>query len=213
MANEPVKTPVFSLLTLRDTRSCLARAALVRGDLVAVFVGREGVDERVLGREHEVGRAKNRVRTRGEDAHVGRLHGELPRQPAGDGRRPGQLFEILNTEADLGAVGPPDPVALGLFGGFGPVETVEVVQQPARVVGDAEEPLLERPLLHFGAAPLALAVDDLLIGEDGLVVRAPIDGRALLIGQSALKQLQEKPLCPLVIVRIGCRQLVPPVNH
>ena len=66
---------------------------------------------------------------------------------------------------------------------------VQVGEQPPGVVGDPEEPLLQEPLLHPRPAPLALAGDDLLVGEDGLVVGAPVDGRALLVRQAALIEL------------------------
>ena len=50
-----------------------------------------------------------------------------------------------------------------------------VVQQPVGVLSDLEVPLGQRPPDDLGAAALAVAVDDLLVGQHGLVVRAPVD--------------------------------------
>ena len=97
------------------------------------------------------------------------------------------------------------PVHLGLV--------VEIGQQPVGVLGDPEEPLLQRPLLHHRAAPLAAAVDDLLVGEHGLVLGAPVDRGRLLVGLPRLQELEEDPLGPLVVARVGGRELVPPVEH
>ena len=148
----------------------------------------------MLGGEHEIRRAEDRVRTRRED----------------DDRR---RIALGDRERDLRALGAADPVALGALGGLGPVDPLEVVQQPLGVVGDAEEPLLEQPLLDTRAAALTQPVLHLLVGEHRLVVRAPVDRRLLLVGEPLLEQLQEDPLRPLVVARIGRRQLVLPVDH
>ena len=111
---------------------------------------------------------------------------------------------------------PPQPVPLRRRGAVRPVHlrlVVQVGQQPVGVLGDPEEPLLQRPLLHHRAAALAAAVDDLLVGEHGLVVGAPVDRRRLLVGLPRLEELEEDPLGPLVVARIGGRELVPPVEH
>src|SRR5258708_21901007 len=53
----------------------------------------------------------------------------------------------------------------------GPVEPVEVVEQPLRVAGDCEEPLLEEPLLDLGVGmALAVTVDHLLVRHDAHVL-------------------------------------------
>ena len=85
---------------------------------------------------------------------------------------------------------------------LGPVDLVEVVEQPVGVVGDPEEPLLELAHLDLVPAALAAAVDHLLVGEHGLVVRAPLDRRLLAVREAALEQLQEDPLRPAVVARL-----------
>ena len=97
-------------------------------DVVAdrrLVLGAGGEREHVgmLGRHHEEGRAEERVGPRREDGVV---------DP-----------ELLAAEDHLGALGAPDPVALHRLDVLGPVDRVEVVEQPLGVVGDAEEPLLE----------------------------------------------------------------------
>ena len=53
--------------------------------------------------------------------------------------------------------------------------------------------------------PQALAdtVDDLFIRQHALAARAPVDGHGGLIGQTVLIHLQEDPLRPLIVARIG----------
>ena len=113
------------------------------------------------------------------------------------------------------ALGPADPVALR---GDHPVrpggrQVVQVVQQLLRVVGDLEVPLGQLALGHLGAAALAAAVDDLLVGQDGLVVRAPVDRAVLAVGQAALAEPQEQPLGPAVVLRVGGVEPPRPVDR
>ena len=59
-------------------------------------------------------------------------------------------------------------------------------------------------------AALAQAGDHLLVGEHGLVVRAPVDRAVLAVGQPALEHLQEEPLVPAVVLRVaGVEHAVP----
>ena len=107
-----------------------------------------------------------------------------------------------------------DPVALHREDALGPLlELLHVVEQTVGVVGDAEEPLLEITRLNLGSAPLAVAVDDLLVGEHGLVLWAPLDGGAALVGETALEHAQEDPLRPLVVLGVRRRELSAPVDR
>ena len=123
---------------------------------------------RVLGRHHEERRAEERVGAGGEDWVV--------------------RSQRLTSEHHLGALGPPDPVALHRDHVLGPVHGLEVVQQAVRVVGDPEEPLLEHACLDGSPAALAAPVDHLLVGEHGGVLRAPVDGRLAAVGEAALQE-------------------------
>src|SRR5215211_5404145 len=52
-----------------------------------------------------------------------------------------------------------NPVPLRRLRRLRPIDALQGVQQPLRVLADAEEPLLQEALLHRRAAPLARAVD------------------------------------------------------
>ena len=147
----------------------------------------------MLRRQHHVRGAENRVGTRREDAndHIGARH----------------------RKRDFRPLGLPDPVPLGGLRRIRPIDPVEIGQQSRRVFGDAEEPLLQKPLLHRRAAPLARPVHHLFVGQHGLARRTPIHRRLAAIRQPALQQLQENPLRPLVVGRVGGGQLVLPVDH
>ena len=88
-----------------------------------------------------------------------------------------------------------------------------VVEQRVGVGGDAEEPLVEAPRLDGGSAALAAAVDDLLVGQHGLVVRAPVHRCFLAVGEAGLEELQEEPLRPAVVLRLVRRDLAIPVDR
>src|SRR3989344_8393416 len=101
------------------------------------------------------------------------------------------LFIIIKNERKiyLCTLGAADPVALRLFYLFGPVESCEVVDKSVSVVGDLEIPLQHLPLLHHRVAPLALPFHHLLVGEYGLILRAPIDRRLLAVCEPGFEQL------------------------
>ena len=112
-----------------------------------------------------------------------------PKSVSGRVVKTGISSSVLEREDDARAVGAADPVALHRQHALGPVDQlVHVVEQPLGVVGDAQEPLRELAQLHLGAAPLAAAVDDLLVGEHRLVLRAPVDRGLAPLGQAALEE-------------------------
>ena len=116
-----------------------------------------------------------------------------------------RLVAALDLEVDVGADRAADPVALHPDDLLRPeaLELVQVVEQAVGVVGDLEVPLRELLLHDLGAAALAVAVDDLLVREHGLVVRAPVDRALLAVGQAALVQALEQPLVPAVVLRVA----------
>ncbi len=148
----------------------------------------QSLDERMLGGEDHERRPEERVRAGRE--HPKRVAARL----VGVGRDP---------ERELGALGPADPVRLLDADRFGPVESVEV-QQLVRVGGRLEVPLVQVALLDEGAAAPAMPVRPLdLLASERPVVRAPVDRRLLPIGQARLQELQEEPLVPAVVGRVG----------
>ena len=145
---------------------------------------RQGRHQRVLGREHEERDSPQRVGPRRED-------GDL-------------VAGLVDAERDLGTLGPADPVPLLCQHPVGPVplQLSHVVQQAVGVVGDLEEPLDQVAADDQRVAALAAAADDLLVGQDGLVHRAPVRRRKPPVGQPAVEQLQEEPLRPVVVVGV-----------
>ena len=112
---------------------------------------------------------------------------------------------------DARAFGAPDPVALHHDDLLGPLgQRVEPLEQLVGVGGDAEEPLLEIARHHHRAAAPAGAVDHLLVGQHGVVLRTPVDRRAPAVGQAALEHLQEDPLVELVVLGQTGRDLALP---
>jgi len=144
------------------------------------------LDQRMLRRHDHVGRAEQRVRPGCEHAQ----------------RVPGRERKV-----DLRALGAADPVALLHLDLLDEVELVEAVEQFLRVVGDAQHPLALDLAHDLAAATLADAADDLLVRKAHLAARAPVDRHLHLVGEAGLVELQEDPLRPLVVLRVGRRDL------
>ena len=169
-------------------------AHIVRHLGLSLGTAHEIVDHRMLGRQHE---------ERGPEQRVGPCREDRDRLVAADDR-----------ELDLGTMRATDPVALHREDALGPLlELLHIVEQAIGVIRDAEEPLLEVTRLDLGTATLAMTIDDLLVGEHGLILRAPLDGGTPLVGKAALEHAQEDPLRPLVVLRIGRRELAAPVDR
>ena len=184
--------------------------AILRDDAL-LLRRRDRVDQRMLGREDQVGRPEDGVGARREDLDHGLVDARL--RCDRDGRAPGVGEGVEHAEAEPCAIGTPDPVPLRLLRRLRPVEPLEVAEEPCRVVGDLEEPLLEEALLDHGAATVAGAALDLLVGEHGLARRAPVDRGGLLVREPLLVELQEDPLRPLVVGRVGRVDRLRPVHH
>ena len=162
----------------------LAHLLQVRVVRRSLLVGDQVGGQRRVGRHHHERRAEQRVGPRGVDR---------------------DRLVPFDREGDVGALGPADPVPLGVDHALGPGrrQVVQVVQQLLGVVGDLEVPLGQLALGDLVAAALAAAVDDLLVGQHGLVEGAPVDRAVLAVGQATLTQLQEQPLGPAVVLGVG----------
>ena len=156
------------------------------------LAGDELFHEGMLRREHHVGDAVEGIWSGGEDL---------------------EFVALLGGEGDHRAFGAADPVFLHDLDLVWPAfELVEIVQQTLGVVGDLEEPLIEGFLFHNAVAALALAVDNLLVGEHCGAAWAPVDGGVFLVGEAVFIKLQEDPLRPFVIIRQTGRDLAVPVK-
>ena len=148
--------------------------ALARGFLAVfldggrLFLGDEFLDEHVLGREHHVGRAVERVGARGEDGDS-LIHA---RRAVGD-------FEFY-----LRAFAAADPVSLVNLDALWPVEAVEFVNEPLRVGRDAQHPLAHRAALDGVAADFALSINDLLIREHRAEFGTPVHRCIAHVGEA-----------------------------
>ena len=183
-------------LLLREVRSL---QVALGGGLPAVVVDLrpqpgigQRVDERVFRRKDHVGAAEQRVRPGGENLEA-----------ADSG--------FLQSEGDFSALAPADPGRLHPLRRVGPVESFQPRQEPVRIGGYPEHPLPEVAPLDGKAADLALAVDDLLVREDGPQLRAPPDRPFVDKGEPPLEQLQEDPLGPPEVPRVGRVDLALPV--
>ncbi len=176
-------------------RAVLAAAGRGALHVLAHFIGRDPLDQRVLRCEHEERGAEERVGSGCEDGDVD--------------------VELLDPEHDLGTLRTADPVALDRLRPLWPVAPLGqvIAEQLVGVRGDLEEPLLHHSRLDQRAAAVAAPVDDVLVGDHGLVVRAPVDRRSRPVGEAALEELQEQPLRPAVVLDLVRGDLALPVDR
>src|SRR5262249_24139038 len=153
---------------------------------------RQRARELVLGREHDIGRAHESIGPRREDSDA-------------------RVGVTVDAKDDLGALRTADPSALRRERPLGPVDERQVLGEPIGVGGNLQHPLSERRAINGMAAALALAVDDFLVGEHGAERGAPVDRHRRLVREPAPEQLQEDPLRPPYIARIGGVDLPRPV--
>ena len=120
----------------------------------------------------------------------------------------------IEREADQEPFRAADPVLLHQPDLLGPaLEPVERVEEVLRVIGDLQEPLGQLALLDGRAGAPAAAVDDLLVGEDGLVDRIPVHARRAAVDEAGFEEIQEQTLLVLVIGRIASGDLAAPVER
>lgn len=114
---------------------------------------------------------------------VGRAH-EGVRTGGVDGQR---LVVVFYVKGNFHTFGTADPVALHGLNGVRPViQIIQIVQQLVSVGGDFDKPLRDLFTLYFGVTAPAAAIDNLLVRENGLVVRAPVNGGRFLVDQAFL---------------------------
>ena len=107
----------------------------------------------------------------------------------------------LGYEAYLGSFATSYPIALHSHGLFGPLHNGKV-QQALRVIGDFQQPLVDLFANNGATTAFTGAIgQNLLVRQNGIATWTPVGWRLGAIGQAVLVELQEQPLCPLVIVR------------
>lgn len=138
-------------------------------DLGGMFGRGELRDERMLGREYDIGDPEEGIGAGGEHA---------------------EGLSVLELKLDLAAHGLTDPILLHELGLFRPIQLVEPGEKFLGVLGDAEEPLRQILADDGRAAPLAGSVPEhLLVGEHGVAGGAPVDGRLLAVGEPVFIEL------------------------
>ena len=116
--------------------------------------------------------------------------------------------------ADEQALGAADPVRLHQAHLLRPlVERAERGEQLLGVGGDAEAPLHALALFDERARAPAAAVDDLLVGEHGLVDRVPVHLAEAAVGEALVEEVEEEALLVRVVVRLAGGELARPVER
>ena len=125
---------------------------------------------------------------------------------------PQGIASCCQSKIDFDAVGTADPVALHRLHRIWPARhAVQLLKQLVGVSGDSNEPLWNFSLFHYGAGAPSLAIDDLLVGQHGLINRIPIDDSILAVSESLFHQPGKEPLLPTVVLRLAGRYLSRPV--
>ena len=172
-----------------DSRDMLGVLDDLSDGLLVLRALDELVKTGVLRSQDKEGHTKERIGTRGEDGDLALVALD------------GLAILVAKGKVNLGALGATDPVGLHLLDALGPAgELLQIVEQLLGVLGDLEVPLLKVALLRLGAAAPAFALSDLLVGQNGLAGRTPVDRVLLAVDQALFPQLLKDPLTPAVVV-------------
>ena len=188
MAYEPVNTPVLSLTSSVRSRSLLA-AARVQYAVTALLLRRQSS---VARRTDAPARSPCRWRRRACRGAWCRCAAH-PRRPCAGTRsaaapratRHSPPARPMKKSTSAPVLRPIQSLCSFLMLS-GQLSRCQIVFQSIRVGRDAQHPLAQRPPLDRVTAPLALAVDHLLVGQHRAQGRAPVDQRFGLIGQTML---------------------------
>ncbi len=158
--------------------------------------------QRMLGRDGAERHAHDRVGARGEDEQLAVL--DRPSVGAAD----------VVQEGEAHAVALADPVLLHRLDALGPAGQAGAHgrQQLVGVLRDLQVVAGDLALLDRRARAPAAAVDDLLVGEHGLVDRVPVDDLRAPLGDAGFEHLQEQPLVPAVVLGPAGGDLAAPVD-
>src|SRR6266853_1885468 len=108
-----------------------------------------------------------------------------------------------------------DPIALHGDDAIGPgaFEFFQIFKELIGVVSGLQKPLLDFTGLDEGVlvAPAVAAVDDLLVGQHGAALGAPVDATLFAIGEGTLEHAQKKPLIPTIVLGIAGGDFAPPI--
>ena len=137
-------------------------------------------------------------RVLGRDDHIGRTE-----QGVGTGGVNGDFVADVGLEGYLRTGRTADPVALLDLDALNVIDIVQIVEQALGVGGYLQHPLALLLADDRSTAALAHAVNDLFVCKHALAAGAPVDGHGGLVGKAILEHLEEYPLRPLIILRVG----------
>ena len=87
------------------------------------------------------------------------------------------------------------------------------IQQVLAEIGDLEEPLGQFPLFDQRAGTPAAAIDDLLVGQHGHVLRIPVDLGILAVDQTLFQEIEKEILLALVVFDVAGGKFARPVER
>ncbi len=187
---------LFRAFEGRD-RSAHAPAFLAEGRDGRVRCGR-GERQRMVRRDRQERGAVERVRSGREDFEFRRIF------------RRGRSVQRPPHHQPFRAA---DPVRLHEADFFRPfVERVECFEQIVGEGGDFERPLHPLALFDQRARSPAAAIDDLFVGQHGVVDGIPVDLARPAVREVLRVHIQEQPLLMTVVARIAGRELAAPID-
>ena len=117
-----------------------------------------------------------------------------------------------NRPIDPGPFRAADPVLLHQPDALGPaVQRLYRVEQFLAEFGDAQKPLRQEALFDERPGAPSAPVDDLLVGQHGMIDRVPVDPAFTTIGEPRRKKIKEHLLFVAVVFGVAGRDLARPV--
>ena len=117
-----------------------------------MLFGHDQIDQRMFRREHHVGGAVKRVRSRGEYPD----------------------FFVVDLKIDFRAFASADPISLEQLDSLRPIEAFKFINQSLRVSGNAQHPLPHRPPDDWKSADFAFAINHFFVRQNGAKLRTPV---------------------------------------
>ena len=93
------------------------------------------------------------------------------------------------------------------------IQPVQSVDQTVCIGGDLQHPLALFTMDNRRATAFTDAIDDLFVGKDDLTAGTPVNVHFLFVSKTMLVQLEEDPLSPFIIIRVGGIDLTVPVKR
>ena len=122
------------------------------------------------------------------------------------------IIVAVNFEINFRTFGSADPVFLLCFNFINIICLVKVINKLLSIFSYFKHPLALIFLNNFSAATFTNAANNLFVCKTNFTACAPVDRHFLFICKTFFKQLKENPLCPFIVVRVGCVYFSCPVK-